>query len=68
MRYITESIIYTCFSIACFSMLVVFPSLIAYAFLCVDKKERNSFIAYLCLAFVVAILIALPLLIAALMA
>lgn len=65
---LTACCIYTCFSIACFSMLVVFPSLIAYAFLCVDKKERNSFIAYLCLAFVVAILIALPLLIAALMA
>ncbi|MBS5023250.1 MAG: YfhO family protein [Firmicutes bacterium] len=57
--------IYTCFSIACFSMLIVFPTLIAYAFICVKREERNSFIAYLCLAFVVAILIALPVLAAA---
>lgn len=60
--------IYTCFSIACFSMLIVFPTLIAYAFICVKREERNSFIAYLCLAFVVAVLIALPVLAAALMA
>ncbi len=39
-----------------------------YAFFCVDKEKRNSFVAYLCLAFFVAVLIALPLLIAALMA
>lgn len=60
--------IYTCFSIACFSMLVAFPVLVSYAFFCVDKEKRNSFIAYLCLAFFVAVLIALPLLVAALMA
>lgn len=60
--------VYTCFSIACFSMLIVFPTLIAYAFICVKREDRNSFIAYLCLAFVVAILIALPVLAAALMA
>lgn len=60
--------IYTCFSIACFSMLVAFPALVIYAFFCVDKEKRNSFVAYLCLAFFVAVLIALPLLIAALMA
>ncbi len=60
--------IYTSFSIACFSMLVVFPTLVAYALICVKKEERNSFIAYLCLAFFVAILIALPILSAALMA
>ena len=60
--------IYTCFSIACFSMFVAFPVLIAYAFLCVERGKRNSFIAYLCLSFVVAILIALPILFPALMA
>lgn len=60
--------IYTCFSIACFSMFVVFPTLIAYAFFCVKKQKRNSFVAYLCLSFVVAVLISLPLLISALMA
>lgn len=58
--------IYTCFSIACFSLLTVFPALIAYALLCVEKEKRNKFITRLCLAFVVAILIALPILIPAL--
>ncbi len=60
--------IYTCFSIACFSLFTVFPALIVYALLCVEKERRNNFIAYLCLAFVVAILLALPVLIPALSA
>lgn len=54
--------IYTCFSIACFSMLTVFPCLVAYALLCVEKAERKTFITKLCLAFVIAVLIALPVL------
>ncbi len=58
--------IYTCFSIACFSMFTVFPCLVIYGLLCVKKAERNKFIAYLCLAFVVAILLALPILLPAL--
>lgn len=58
--------IYTCFSIACFSMFTVFPSLVAYALLCVKKEERNKFIANVCLSFVVAVLIALPVLLPAL--
>lgn len=60
--------IYTCFSIACFSLFIVFPTLIIYALICVKKERRNSFIAYLCLSFFVAVLIALPLLSSALMA
>lgn len=60
--------IYTCFSIACFSMFIVFPTLVAYGLLCVEKERRNKFVAYLCLAFVVALLIALPILVPALMA
>ncbi len=60
--------IYTCFSIACFSMFTVFPVLVAYALLCKEKGERLNFVAKICLAFVVAILFALPLLIPALMA
>ena len=60
--------IYTCFSIACFSMLVAFPALIFYGLLCVEKEKRNRFLADLCLAFVVAVLIALPVLIPALVA
>ncbi len=58
--------IYTCFSIACFSLFTVFPALIAYAIFCVKKEGRNRFIAYLCLSFVVAILLALPVLFPAL--
>lgn len=58
--------IYTCFSIACFSMFTVFPALIAYALFCVEKEKRNKFIAYLCVAFAVALLMALPVLFPAL--
>ncbi len=58
--------IYTCFSIACFSLFTVFPALIAYAILCVEKEERKRFVAYLCLSFLVAILISLPVLFPAL--
>ena len=60
--------IYTCFSIACFSMLIVYPTLIAYALICVEKEGKKRFITYLSLSFVVAILIALPILLPALMA
>ncbi len=60
--------IYTCFSIACFSMFTAFPALVFYGLLCVKKEERTKFIAYLCLSFVVAILLALPVLLPALSA
>ncbi len=60
--------IYTCFSIACFSLFTVFPALIVYALLCVEKERRNKFIAYLCLSFALAILLALPVLLPALSA
>ncbi len=60
--------IYTCFSIACFSMLIVFPTLIFYGLLCVEKEKRNRFLADLCLSFVVAVLIALPVLLPAVFA
>ena len=65
---LTSACIYTCFSIACFSMLTVFPVLIAYGLLCVEKEERKTFLTKLALAFVVAVLIALPVLLPALMA
>ncbi|MBO4940086.1 MAG: YfhO family protein [Clostridia bacterium] len=58
--------IYTCFSIACFSMFIAFPTLIAYGLICVEKERKNKFIAYLCLSFVVAVLLALPILLPAL--
>lgn len=60
--------IYTCFSIACFSMFVVFPTLIFYGLLCVEKDKRNGFLARLCIAFFAAILMALPVLTPALAA
>lgn len=60
--------VYTCFSIACFSMFTVFPALVLYGLLCVEKEEKNKFIAYLCLSFVVTILFSLPVLLPALAA
>ena len=57
--------IYTCFSIACFSMFIAFPTLIFYALICVEKERRKKFIEYLCLSFVVALLISLPVLLPA---
>ena len=60
--------VYTCFSIACFSMFTVFPALVVYVLLCVDKERRNRILARLCLAFVVTILISLPILLPALSA
>ena len=60
--------IYTCFSIACFSMLIAFPTLVFYGLLCVGREKRNRFLADLCLSFVVAVLIALPVLLPALFA
>lgn len=60
--------IYTHFSIACFALFTVFPVLIAYALLCVKKEDRHRFIARLCVAFLVAIALSLPILIPALAA
>ena len=60
--------IYTCFSIACFSFFTAFPALIAYGLICVEKERKNRFIAYLCLSFLTAILISLPILAPALVA
>lgn len=60
--------IYTCFSIACFSMLIAFPTLVFFGLLCVEKEKRNAFLARLCLSFAVAVLIALPVLFPALVA
>lgn len=60
--------IYTCFSIASFSLFIAFPIVIAYVVLCVEKEKRNKTLAYACLAFVVAIVIALPILVPSLLA
>lgn len=58
--------IYTCFSIACFSLFTVYPALVACGLICVKKERRNRFIAYMSLSFVVAILLSLPVLFPAL--
>jgi hypothetical protein len=60
--------IYTSFSIACFAMLTVYPALIFYAIFYKKKEELFSFIAYLSLAFVCAVLMALPILVPSLIA
>lgn len=60
--------IYTCFSIACFSMFTVFPILVLYGLLCVPQGEKKRYLANLCLAFLLAILMALPVLFPALAA
>ncbi len=60
--------IYTCFSIACFAMFTVFPVLVIYGLLCLDRKPCKKYVAELCLAFFVAIVIALPVLLPALSA
>lgn len=60
--------IYTCFSLACFSMFIAFPTLIMYGVFCAEEGKKKKFIAYLCLAFVVAVLAALPVLLPALAA
>ena len=60
--------IYTCFSITSFALLTVFPALICYGFICVEKEKRNKFLAELCIAFVIAVLISLPVLVPSLIA
>lgn len=59
---LTACCIYTCFSLACFSMFIVFPILIFYGLLCVGKEGRYTFLAKLCLSFATSVLLALPLL------
>ena len=60
--------IYTHFSIASFALFTVFPALIAYALFCVEKERRYKFIARLCVAFLLAVVMSLPILIPALVA
>ncbi len=60
--------IYTSFSIGCFAMLTVYPALIFFAFFCVKKGCRMRFITHLSLAFVCAVLMALPVLLPSLIA
>ena len=59
--------VYASFSIACFAMFTVYPVLVLYAVFNVEKGKRLHFIAYLSLAFLCAILIALPILVPSLL-
>ena len=60
--------IYTCFSIASFALLIVYLVLIAYAFLAVEKERRKAVLTKTCLALVLAVGLALPVMIPAAMA
>ena len=60
--------IYTCFSIVCFSFFTLFPLLVCYVLICKDKSEWRELLSKLCLAFVVAVGVSLPVLLPSLMA
>ncbi len=60
--------IYAHFSIASFALFTVFPALIAYGLLCVEKERRHKFIARTCVAIALAVVMALPVLLPALFA
>lgn len=61
-------IIYTCFSIACFSLLIIYPLAIAYCYIVVPKAEQRKTIVDLVLALCLAVAFSLPVLIPALYA
>lgn len=61
-------LIYTCFSIVCFSFFTLFPVLVAFVVICKKKAEWREYLSKLCLAFVVAIGASLPILIPSLVA
>ena len=52
--------IYVCFSIACFSMLISYPVLVAYAFLVLKKGERKKYLLSLSAAYLCGVAAALP--------
>ena len=60
--------IYACFSIVCFSFLTLFPVLVCYVLICKKREEWGVFLSKLCLAFVVSVAVALPVLLPSLMA
>lgn len=61
-------IIYTCFSIACFSLLIIYPLATAYCYIVVPKAEQRKTIVDLVLALCLAVAFSLPVLIPALYA
>ena len=65
-RYFAVSyalMIYTCFSIASFALLLVYLIFVLYVFICVDRTERKETLFRICLSLVLAVAIALPIMI-----
>lgn len=60
--------IYTCFSITSFSMFIIYPVLILYAVLAVDKSKRGKVVTDTVLALLTAVMFSLPILISSLAA
>lgn len=60
--------IYTCFSIVCFSLLTLFPVLVCMVLICKQKAEWREYISKLCLAMVIAVGVCLPILLPSLFA
>ncbi len=57
--------IYTCFSIACFALLIVFIILVCYAIIVPERNERADVLAKTCFSLVVAVGLCLPLMVPA---
>ena len=60
--------IYACFSIVCFSFFTIFPVFVCFVLICKDKSEWREYLSKLCLAFLFAVAVSLPILIPSLMA
>lgn len=60
--------IYTCFSITCFSLFIVYPLTIAYCYIVLDKEKRRKTIVDIVIAFCLAVAVSLPVLVPALCA
>lgn len=60
--------IYSCFSIACFSMLISYPLFVVYGFLVVKKEDRKNYLFKISLCYLCGVLAALPVMAPALIA
>ncbi len=60
--------IYTCFSITSFSLFIIYPVLILYAIIAVEKQERKRVVTDTVLALVSSVMFALPILLSSLAA